>query len=326
MNAHRQCVAVCRIICFVSLLAYVGLIGTVCAPFEPRATGVRRRLIHKAFVAMARWSGIRIDHDKSSTLEHLTGDTYRPVLLLANHVSYLDILVLGACFPTAFLAKLEVKSWPLIGFVGPAFGCEYVCRERLESRVSALLRLRKRMKFETMCVFPEGSTTAGVVPSKDLWQSGQLWSGVRADVPLVSVGLHYDAHEAVAWVGDMEFFPHLWWVFNRPFTSVSVTARVLTGKLHSQDAHSTSPAITSPNSTSPDRLAMHLLCTKPALNVLADQAYIAVAGLCLDAQEAERQLVSNFGPLPLAAQCQASISGTHTASTRRSFQGEGSSA
>ena len=181
----------------------------------------RARINQKIIRMMASSCAIEIilDHSLSWPPEY-----DKTTLYLSNHLSYLDVVVLGACFPCNFLAKKEVAQWPLVGWCARATGCEFVAREFLQGRVSALLRIRNRLKTENMCIFPEGSTTAEVTPSKNLWRRGQIWSAFPPRTQIMCVGLCYEDQDKLAWIDDMEFVPHLWSVFKRQKTRVFVSA------------------------------------------------------------------------------------------------------
>ena len=65
-------------------------------------------------------------------------------LLIANHVSYFDVLCIASILPMSFLGKSEIKKWPLIRNLGSAAMAIYVVRDSMHSRVSCLLKLKKR--------------------------------------------------------------------------------------------------------------------------------------------------------------------------------------
>jgi 1-acyl-sn-glycerol-3-phosphate acyltransferase len=155
---------------------------------------------------------------EATGLEMRRSDCKEPRLILANHVSYLDVVVLGALYPSAFVAKKEISSWPVIGALCRGLGCIFIDRESLSDRVRALFTLERRLGLGSVCVFPEGTTTQSSVPLRKNWHRGQLWSAVANRFhksKVTAVGIHYQAHEELAWVDDMAFFPHLLRVFAR---------------------------------------------------------------------------------------------------------------
>lgn len=87
---------------------------------------------------------------------------HEPVLVLANHVSWLDVFVIRANLECRFVAKSEIRHWPLVGWLVARQGTVFVVRARRHdtSRVNASLEDSLR-RGERMVVFPEGTTTDG---------------------------------------------------------------------------------------------------------------------------------------------------------------------
>ncbi len=141
------------------------------------------------------------------------------VLLVANHLSYLDVIVFALHCDAVLVAKSEIAHWPLIGFLSRCMGTIFIERRRKRDilRVNALIESALRAGHSVV-VFPEGTTSAGasVLPFK----SPLFEPAVKLGVPVHTASLHYatPAHaplaaEAVCWWGDMEFVPHLWRLF-----------------------------------------------------------------------------------------------------------------
>ncbi|MFO1320996.1 MAG: lysophospholipid acyltransferase family protein [Burkholderiales bacterium] len=87
---------------------------------------------------------------------------HEPVLVLSNHVSWLDIFVIRASLECRFVAKSEIRHWPLVGWLVARQGTVFVVRARRHdtSRVNASLESALK-RGERMVVFPEGTTTDG---------------------------------------------------------------------------------------------------------------------------------------------------------------------
>lgn len=150
--------------------------------------------------------------------------TTEPVLYVSNHSSYLDIPVLGALIPAAFVAKAEVADWPFFG--GLAKLQETVFIERKATRASEQSEgLKGRLqKGQSLILFPEGTSSVGlsVLPFKS-----SLFSIVQGDFPkpvlvqpvsitctgLDGMPLTRDLRPLYAWYGDMTLMGHLWNVF-----------------------------------------------------------------------------------------------------------------
>lgn len=141
-----------------------------------------------------------------------------PCILVANHVSYFDPLVLSSLVPLTAIAKREVSTWPVIGEIGRRLGVLYVERENPTSGARVLREAIAALEHGvSVLVFPEGTTSRGhaVLPFK----RGIFGVAARLDVPVVPVALAYDVADA-AWVDDETFFPHYMRSIKRPCTRV----------------------------------------------------------------------------------------------------------
>jgi 1-acyl-sn-glycerol-3-phosphate acyltransferase len=157
---------------------------------------------------------LRVEVDRAA-FAGLTGADAK--LFIANHISYLDVLVLSAYLPAVFVTSLEVEATPGLGAITKACGCLFVER-RNRSRVlgdvqqlSALLN-----RGVNVMLFPEGSTSDG---SRFLeFKKTLLESAVSSRAKVVPLCLRYEQIEgrpfgpqncdAVAWYGAMAFLPH----------------------------------------------------------------------------------------------------------------------
>jgi 1-acyl-sn-glycerol-3-phosphate acyltransferase len=85
----------------------------------------------------------------------------RPALLASNHVSWLDIVVLGGLTPTDFLSKYEVRRWPVVGWLADRSGTLFIRRGNHES-ASISAKIAQRLREDgLLTLFPEGTTTDG---------------------------------------------------------------------------------------------------------------------------------------------------------------------
>jgi len=144
----------------------------------------------------------------------------QPCVLVANHVSYFDPIVLSSIVPLSAVAKREVGQWPLIGEVARKLGTLYVTREDAHSGARCLREAQRALEAGvSVLVFPEGTTTHGdsVLPFK----RGIFGVAARAKVPVVPVSLRYDRPSA-AWVGDESFIPHYMRAMTHACTRVNV--------------------------------------------------------------------------------------------------------
>jgi 1-acyl-sn-glycerol-3-phosphate acyltransferase len=121
-------------------------------------------------------------------------------LLVANHVSWLDILVLLAMAPVRLVSKGEVGSWPGIGALAGLSGAIFLDRSRPKKlpatvgEVTAALRAGR-----SVAVFPEGTTFCGA--SQGRFRPAMFQAAIDANAPVVPASIHYDS-SAAAFVGD----------------------------------------------------------------------------------------------------------------------------
>ncbi|HEY5041352.1 MAG TPA: lysophospholipid acyltransferase family protein [Verrucomicrobiae bacterium] len=134
-------------------------------------------------------------------------------LLVTNHLSYLDVLAISAVTPAVFVAKSEIRGWPLFGWLAALAGTVFVERER-RTQVGAVNREIQNALDEGALVvlFPEGTSTNGedVLP----FRSSLLEPATTGAQPIAIGCLHYeiedgDACNEICWWGNRAFFPHL---------------------------------------------------------------------------------------------------------------------
>jgi lyso-ornithine lipid O-acyltransferase len=145
-----------------------------------------------------------------------------PCVLIANHVSYIDPVVIGAVHPIAPLAKAEVNRWPLIGTIGRRFGAIFVDRADPMSGARALRQAQATLAAGvSVLTFPEGTTSdgEGILP----FHLGAFGLAVLANVPVVPVAITYDSPE-LAWTGGTTFLPH--YLRTAARSAISVRLRV----------------------------------------------------------------------------------------------------
>jgi 1-acyl-sn-glycerol-3-phosphate acyltransferase len=140
----------------------------------------------------------------------------QPRLVAANHISWIDILVLTSVEPLCFLAKREVGAWPFVGSFARLQGTVFVDRARRRSIPAANSAMAERMlDSRSVLLFPEGTTGYGLflrkfhsshfAAARDL-----LARAARVDsVAIQPVAISYSSPSA-AWVGDAFLLPHVW--------------------------------------------------------------------------------------------------------------------
>ncbi|MBI5278487.1 MAG: 1-acyl-sn-glycerol-3-phosphate acyltransferase [Burkholderiales bacterium] len=113
-----------------------------------------------------------------------------PVLLVANHLSWLDILVIHASRYCRFVSKADVKRWPLIGPMATGAGTLYIERENRRHVMNVVHQIADSLRAgQIVAVFPEGTTGdgTGVLP----FHANLIQGAISADVPAQPLALRF---------------------------------------------------------------------------------------------------------------------------------------
>lgn len=178
---------------------------------------------------MLRMLGIRLQVQGS----------FRPgaKLVVANHVSWLDIMAVHAVCPEArFVSKADVQQWPLVGRLVAAGGTLYIQRESRRDALRVVHQMADALKAgDTVAVFPEGTTGDGhaVLP----FHANLLQAAVATAPPVQPVALRFsDARHAVSpaaeFVGDTTLAQSLWRLACGEGLVVSLTILPAEGSAH----------------------------------------------------------------------------------------------
>jgi 1-acyl-sn-glycerol-3-phosphate acyltransferase len=148
----------------------------------------------------------------------------RGVLFVANHTSWLDILIFSAVAPISFVAKAEVARWPLFGTLARLQRTVFIDRNRRAQTGEARDQIRERLlQGDGLILFPEGTSNDGnyVLPFKSaLMGAAEATLADGHHVPVQPVCAAYVGSHGLpmgrenrpfyAWYGDMGMVPHLW--------------------------------------------------------------------------------------------------------------------
>ena len=116
--------------------------------------------------------------------------TQGPLLLVANHISWLDILVMHAAHHCRFVSKADVKAWPLIGALATGGGTLYIERESRRDAMRVVHRMAASLRAgDILAVFPEGTTSDGV--SLLPFHGNLIQAAISADAPVQPVALRF---------------------------------------------------------------------------------------------------------------------------------------
>jgi 1-acyl-sn-glycerol-3-phosphate acyltransferase len=202
-----------------------------------RAARALWRLLHALLHAVAGWLTITLlfprwsEPRRAATVQawarrmlaimgiplHVQGQppVHGPVLLVANHISWLDILALHAARHCRFVAKADVRHWPLIGTLATGGGTLYIEREKRRDAMRVVHHMSESLQLgEIVAVFPEGTTGDGgqLLP----FHANLVQAAISSSAAAQPVGLRFvDAASGQPsagplWLGDDTLFDSLW--------------------------------------------------------------------------------------------------------------------
>lgn len=166
----------------------------------------------------------------------ITGPTAMNGLLVANHISWLDVFVISSIAPATFVCKSEVRAWPLIGLLCARTDTVFLERGNRAAAVRVNQTLTGKLRNgEQVAVFPEGTTSTG--DSLLAFRAALLQSAIDAQIHVQPLVLCYrDAQgenaTAAAYCGETSFWQSLCAIATAP----EITAHVkILGKLATED-------------------------------------------------------------------------------------------
>jgi 1-acyl-sn-glycerol-3-phosphate acyltransferase len=129
----------------------------------------------------------------------------RPAVYVANHLGYIDPVVLCSLLCCSPIAKSEIRSWPWVGTLLGRLNVSFVRRGSPQSGARVLRQCLRTLKAGVSVLnFPEGTTSrGGLLP----FHLGAFWLARRAGLPLVPVAVDFERVE-MCWVDDEAFVPH----------------------------------------------------------------------------------------------------------------------
>ena len=174
-----------------------------CAIFPLLPTKVRKKMVQSWCIRLLRILKVKVIIQGDPSILFGT----KPYLLVANHISWLDIHIINSIRPVIFVAKADVSKWPIFGYLASMLGTIFLKREKLSDikRVIQLMK-EKLINQEIVAIFPEGTSTDGksVLPFK----SNLFESAHQAQVDVLPITIQYKENNEysnrAAFIGDME--------------------------------------------------------------------------------------------------------------------------
>ncbi len=172
--------------------------------FLPRRFGVRYMRVFMWFLLVLAGIKIRV-HGKLTS--------HRPLVVVTNHISVFEIATYPIAFGGSFVAKKEIESWPIVGWVAKKFGVIFVDR-RPSHAAEALKTVSEtvaRVKYP-MYIFPEGTTTNGAYVKK--FKSSLFNFVENSDVQVQPMAMHYRFRDGTP-ISDEDLAEHYGYFNNR---------------------------------------------------------------------------------------------------------------
>ena len=146
-----------------------------------------------------------------------------PVLLVANHVSWLDITVLLASCPCRFVSKAEIGRWPLLGTLTRAAGTLFITRESKRDALRVVHQMAEALQpgvDTVLAIFPEGTTSNGlqVLP----FHANLFQAAISANAPVQPLALRFEDAAtrqislAPCYIDDDTFLGSIWRTLKAP--------------------------------------------------------------------------------------------------------------
>ena len=191
---------------FAGLLGWTGICYTLLIPGIAVCLVIPRRTAWNAWIQRLWARGLlRV---LAVSVERSGRRPQKPFFLVANHLSYIDILVLGADLGAVFISKHELGGWPLLGHIAKVTGTLFVDRGRRRDAIRVLEEIDTVIAGGAgVVLFPEGTSSKGdrIYPLKP----ALLEWAARREFPVHTAALRYatgnperPAYECVCWWGD----------------------------------------------------------------------------------------------------------------------------
>jgi 1-acyl-sn-glycerol-3-phosphate acyltransferase len=198
------------VFCLFGVLGLLDFVVLIWLPGRARSARARAEW-------MQRWSRRHLRNLDAEVKRH--GRPPTQGLLICNHLSYVDIIVLAAAHPMVFLSKAEVRNWPLIGWLTRCGGSLFIQREqrsdvgRVNEQLAAVLE-----QGVVVAIFPEGTSTGGntLLP----FRSPLLAPAAEKKWPITATWIGYSLADGsveneICYWRDMTFVPHFLNLFSK---------------------------------------------------------------------------------------------------------------
>ncbi|MEI7669302.1 MAG: lysophospholipid acyltransferase family protein [Pseudomonadota bacterium] len=195
----------------VTLILLLIAVIPFCLSYYIFSTKISRKISIATFLIISKFFGLKVKIEGELAKS-------RPILLVSNHFSYIDVLaLLNVSLNLRFTPKKEIASWTIIGSICKMSGCVFIDRNRSKTNDNKIMLDNAFKEDGIIALFPEGTTNEGieVLPFKSSYFSIAEENDIAVQ-PLSIIYTKLDGKPItketlpiVGWYGDMEFFPHL---------------------------------------------------------------------------------------------------------------------
>lgn len=214
----------------VLLMGWVGIgLAIISLIFPWAKPHWRQRIIQWWSNYLLRFCGVQVRYSGAAI-------TAQPVLFVANHVSWLDVFVINRQRATAFVAKKEIRRWPVLGSLVAWSGTVFIDRTQRHAIKEVVVQIEQKLVLnQAVGLFPEGKTSDGLQVQP--FHSSLFETAIRAQMDVQPVALRFyrgtERCTAVAFVGSQTIIQNVWLVLTRP--GVRIECEFLTVLHHHQN-------------------------------------------------------------------------------------------
>jgi 1-acyl-sn-glycerol-3-phosphate acyltransferase len=183
---------------------------TIKFKFEKASAAQRQAHVQQWAAGFCAILGVQLHVKGDAQIAHSQG-----LLLVSNHISWLDILVLLAVRPVRFVSKSEVAHWPLLGMMATGAGTLYIERASKRDAMRVMHQMADALRSgDCVGVFPEGTTGDGTTLLP--FHANLLQAGVSAQVPALPVVMAFidpstgDISQAASYLADDTLASSMW--------------------------------------------------------------------------------------------------------------------
>lgn len=222
-----------KLICFIILITGFMLNTLLFYPFISFFPHGARRFINLLVLTYCKpmlfCINVKIDHLKNAKIDS-------NALIIANHLTYLDILILFSLHPTSFVTSIEMKKSFFLGQIVTLGGCLFVERRSRKNISHEIREITHALNAGlNVGIFPEATSTNGDEVKR--FKRPLFQAAIDADAAILPITLNYNKlngatvtkqnRDNIFWYGDMPFFGHLLNLFAQKRIDVSVTESVM---------------------------------------------------------------------------------------------------